>query len=85
MPVTQGAVARQSWRALSTKTLPRPSITVGLLPRRCLLALWPEDKAGGGAVGVDSSASVDNLSLSRRGAAADVNDLRFATDLARLR
>ncbi len=43
-----------------------------------------EDDAGCGAVGVELPFSVENFSFSRRSPAAHVNNVRFATDHARL-
>ncbi len=56
----------------------------------CLFSIFPltvkqgglraEEDAGGGGVSVEFAFLVDNLCRSRRGAGADVNDVRFATE-----
>ncbi len=44
-----------------------------------------DDDAGGGGVSVEFALLVDNSSFRRRGAAANMNDVCFATDQARFR
>ena len=56
---------------------------------RGIFSFWlcsrPEDDAGSGAVGVKFAFLANNFSFSRSGAAANVNDVCFATDQARVR